>query len=405
MTQLTAVFTGGTGSVDNDIGAVTSGTAVPTGVLFANTTFTLTVTNPAGDTASKQTTVATSALVGPATFTATGSMTVPRSKSHGDTTAGRESADGGRWPSCRESCTIRQAARCAPTEALGGIQVDGTSTLLQNGRFFIAGGYPLTGPLFLGCSPVQPQVPEPSQPRATWSSRGSPILRRSCSIGRVLVAGGGGASNAYLATAEVYNPTRGTFTPTGQMSHPRTYFTANLLPDGQVLVAGGMNVTSIPPRGYVATADLWNPTTGLFTPTGSLFYGRCSHTAMLLVSGRVLIVGGEGQGGPTLRSETYDSGAASFSTSAWMGSERYRHATTLLPNGNVLVTGGYFSTDGELATSETYEQASGSFTPGRTTTMGRALRTATLLPSGRVLLAGGIIAEGGPATSTAELHW
>jgi hypothetical protein len=152
-----------------------------------------------------------------------------------------------------------------------------------------------------------------------------------------------------------------------------------------VLVAGGLNNTNAPPKGNVATADLWDPNTGLFKSTGLLFYGRTSHAAVTLLSGEVLIVGGETESGPALYAELYDPSKGSFSVSGMESDERYRHTATLLPNGRVLVAGGIGNPTGV----DLYDRSSGKFTSAGPLTVERQLHSATLLPNGSVLVAGG----------------
>jgi hypothetical protein len=101
----------------------------------------------------------------------------------------------------------------------------------------------------------------------------------------VLLAGGCGPTTCFNS-AELYNPTNGTFTATGSMQ-TRALFTATLLPDGEVLAAGGENTQTL----RLSSAELYNPSTGTWTSTGSLNYGRYGHTASLLNSGEVLIAG------------------------------------------------------------------------------------------------------------------
>lgn len=109
--------------------------------------------------------------------------------------------------------------------------------------------------------------------------------------GQVLIAGGiGGNPTTYLASAELYNPSTGTFTFTGSMATARELFTATLLTNGEVLVAGGDDNNLAPP--YVASSELYNPATGKWSTTGSLNTARYNHTATLLSNGQVLIIGG-----------------------------------------------------------------------------------------------------------------
>jgi hypothetical protein len=117
------------------------------------------------------------------------------------------------------------------------------------------------------------------------------------SDGRVLVAGGFAEPlGSPLASAELYDPKTGKFSPTGAMTAPRWGDTATLLRDGRVVIAGGASgpeVTMEPvPNPALASAELYDPKTGTFSRTGSMTIGRIDHTATLLPDGRVLIAGG-----------------------------------------------------------------------------------------------------------------
>ena len=106
--------------------------------------------------------------------------------------------------------------------------------------------------------------------------------------GKILIAGGSTFGGTYLATAELYDPATGVFTTTGSMSAGRNQHVATLLPNGKVLIAGGYTGSS-----RLATAELYDPALGTFAPTvGSMGYKRMAHSATLLLSGKVLIAGG-----------------------------------------------------------------------------------------------------------------
>jgi len=108
--------------------------------------------------------------------------------------------------------------------------------------------------------------------------------------GNILFNGGNDASGSE-SSVELYNSAAGTLAGNGRMSTPRDGHTSTLLPDGTVLLAGGL-----PTGGHqvpaIASAELYDPATAGFSATGHLGIGRASHTAVLLSSGQVLITGG-----------------------------------------------------------------------------------------------------------------
>jgi Kelch motif len=104
------------------------------------------------------------------------------------------------------------------------------------------------------------------------------------SNGQVLVAGG--YKSSALDGAELYNPSTHVWSPTGSLVNARYFHTANLLTNREVLVAGGGNTVDI------ASAELYDPSTGIWSLTGPLATPRTDHTATLLATGQVLAAGG-----------------------------------------------------------------------------------------------------------------
>jgi hypothetical protein len=116
--------------------------------------------------------------------------------------------------------------------------------------------------------------------------------------GRVLIAGGNPGD---LASAEAYDPATGLWSLTGSLNNGRADHTATLPVDGEMLVAGGN-----PPK--LAGAELYDPATGTWSITGSLNFGRGDHIATLLRNGMVLAAGGGRHGAPFASAEVYDPG-------------------------------------------------------------------------------------------------
>ena len=209
--------------------------------------------------------------------------------------------------------------------------------------------------------------------------------------GKVLIAGGQSGDSS-LDSAELYDPLTGVFSPTGSMSDRRSYHTATLLTDGRVLIAGGHRFNH--PASAIATAELYDPATGAFTPTASMSIARQDHTATRLPDGRVLIAGGYDQGQIGLASaEIYDPSAGTFTPTGTMSSGRGNHTATLLGGGKVLITGGHAGfPGGSLASAELFNPATGASAPTGSMNEARGAQSATLLADGTVLIAGGFTA-------------
>jgi len=211
--------------------------------------------------------------------------------------------------------------------------------------------------------------------------------------GMVLIAGGRNG-NSSLASAELYDPATGAFSATGSLATARSGHSATLLQNGKVLIAGGYAVAgnSAP---TIATAEIYDPGTGMFSATGSLGTGREGHSATLLTSGKVLVAGGATSTGflfTTLASaELYDPVAGTFSATGSLNTARSAPAT-LLNNGQVLLEGGGSLSGGVLAvltSAEIYDPTAGTFAFTGSLNTARANNSATLLQNGKVLIAGG----------------
>lgn len=205
--------------------------------------------------------------------------------------------------------------------------------------------------------------------------------------GRVLVAGGFAGDENSLASAEVFDPKTNLFSSAGNMSLPRAGHSATVLPDGKVLIAGGYN------GNYLDSAEIYDARTGKFTPAGKMTLPRSGHIAVLLAGGKVLLAGGVGTGWTFLAdAELYDPTTNTFTRTGNMTTARESHTATLLNDGNVLVTGGHQGRRSAIEiyrSAEIYDPGGGRFTAIANLTVKRHKHDATLLTDGTVLIVGG----------------
>ena len=171
-----------------------------------------------------------------------------------------------------------------------------TATVLPNGKILVAGGT-----TFINADAIaSAEIYDPGT--GTWSVTGSMNFARGqhtatllAANGLVLVAGGGDGYKYYTNTAELYNPATGTWAVTGSMSVARFGHAATQLPDGQVLAAGGQSVQNVgcPPCGDLqSSAELYDPASGVWLSAGNMDSVREHQYAVLLPDGQVLEAGG-----------------------------------------------------------------------------------------------------------------
>jgi len=284
------------------------------------------------------------------------------------------------------------AARAAdlawvPTPPMNAGRYLHTATLLENGQVLVTGGGDLSTGSLTGLSGAEIYDPATD----SWSAA-SPMSAGRYSHtatllanGTVLVAGGGCGSDCYLSSAEVFDPATRTWSPVGGLKLPRDRHQTARLPDGRVLVAGG-RVTGF---GSTSSAEVYDPATRSFTGAAAMATPRQLHTATAGPGGRIVVAGGAPL---TDSAEAYDPAAGAWAPIGPMGSRRQDHAACLLADGRVLVSGGRFTFDPFLfpvsSTAEVWGGTSWSATASEMTNP-RMQHTATRMPDGLVLVAGG----------------
>jgi hypothetical protein len=167
--------------------------------------------------------------------------------------------------------------------------------VLNNGTVLVVGGYPLnTAEIFTlamaGFAPTGSMATSRFRHTAT-------LLKGGLNDGKVLVTGGqGGAGNSAQASAELFDPVSGLFSPLGSLGTSRAYHAAALLSNGQVLVMGGRDSHNF----FLSSSDLFDPSSGTLAPVADMTTQRFSHTATTLGNGDVLVTGGYGGTAPTI---------------------------------------------------------------------------------------------------------
>ena len=289
-----------------------------------------------------------------------------------------------------------------PAGSLAEARRNHTATLLPDGRVLIVGGDSRDSDY------ASAEVWDPATESFESFGPAGKIMQRPRGAtatflldGRLLIIGGGDDDDGRSGSAEVWDPATGSLRPAGSLTQARSRHTATLLPDGRVLVVGGL--VDDEDLDGAAEAEIWDPATESFGSAGSLIEVRNWHTATLLPDGRVLVVGGYGVD----TAEVWDPATASFEAAGSLAGWRYDHTATLLPDGRVLVVGGVIDRPVECgarcALAQVWDPARASFEPAGSLADRRHGHTATLLPDGRVLVVGGSVDSEHGLLATAEI--
>jgi Big-like domain-containing protein/Kelch motif protein len=245
----------------------------------------------------------------------------------------------------------------SPTGSMSRSHFGGLAALLLDGQVLVAGG------------DVESKTAELYDPATgTWSVTAPMASTHGSGMsallpdGRFLVAGGASVTTSpwsvtLTSSAEVYNPVTGTWSATGSLSASRVGAKMVGLMDGSVLVAGGWTTGQT----LIARSEVYKTATGVWTSTGSLATPRSSSfTLTLLANGKTLAAGGSTQAGcvgcnTTPSAELYDPTAGTWSVTGSLSVPRERHNAVLLPSGNVIAIGGSNRAVGALKTAEIYK--------------------------------------------------
>jgi len=294
---------------------------------------------------------------------------------------------------------------------------------LPNGSALIAGGTPFLGG-FDGPGPdpvAKAMTYDPAS--STWKSAPSMSRARNSATatpladGRVLVTGGYDRKVVQLpnpdqqpfcclriditalATSEMFDAKTSSWSSAGNLGHARYGHQAVTLMDGKVLVVGGQDQPGNP-AAYLASAELFDPSTGTWAGAGDIEAPRSGFTLTALADGRALLAGGLAPDGVTVLRSTllYDPHTNAWAQGPDMKDARTEHGAALLKDGRVLVTGGVDKL-GRLATSEIFDAATGAWITTGALRTARSDAVAVPLHGGRVLVAGGRGSKTGLADS------
>ena len=233
--------------------------------------------------------------------------------------------------------------------------------------------------------------------------------------GRVLVTGGGtGVFHIFgfagVVSAEIYDPSTGRWSPTGPMFEPHVNHAAVLFGSGSVLVSGGLDdeweVGGADARliwlGSISSAELYDPSTETWSLVGDMPEETSLHLLEMLENGKVLATGGLGAS-----AALYDPASgtwASVGEATSRNSEtRLWEANAVVTDGKVLFMGGW-DNSGPMDSAELWDPLTDSSSPTSRMNTPRAASTATVLADGRVLVTGGYGNDRFGLVASAEIY-
>lgn len=267
-----------------------------------------------------------------------------------------------------------------------------TATLLPNGNVLAVGGFTALGNSTGTTNHAEIFYPGPAAWVATAQMTSSRAYHATVLLpdGNPMVMGGF-SNGSYLDSTEVFYSTSHRWVAGPTMPEPRGQYTATLMRDGRVMVVGGLNASG----GVLNTTRFFNPQTLVWSNGPNLNFGRHSHTATLLRDGRLVVIGGNNGSGEVSLAEIYNP-----ATNAWtrttatgndLGIPRQNHTATLLPDGKVMIVGGFTALGGAMTWNEGFDvdfssfQMQGQFT----SSLKRGDHSTILMQDGFLLTVGG----------------
>jgi centrosomal CEP192-like protein/HYDIN/CFA65/VesB family protein/galactose oxidase-like protein/Kelch motif protein len=193
---------------------------------------------------------------------------------------------------------------------------------------------------------------------------------------------------------------QGQWASTSAMHSPRE-LNAQVLVSGKVLSIGGVDNNG----NVLASAEVYSASSGNWTLTGSMAVARELFPAVVLTNGKILVSGGLGASSTVLAgAELYDPTTGAWSSAGSLSVPRFGHTATRLPSGKVLVAGGCTASNcgTDTAVSELYDPTSNSWSTTGNLNTARYYHTAVLLKTGKVLAIGG--STGTLTTASCELY-
>ncbi len=227
---------------------------------------------------------------------------------------------------------------------MNSVRASHVAALLQDGTVLLAGGS------IGGATPTDLNSAEIYHPLTqTFTASATSMTAARVDLtgtlltnGQVLLAGGYGSVGSSLQSADIYDPVGHSFTATPPMAFAHAQHTATLLPNGQVAIIGGVDSTNI----AASKIEVFDPVAVTFTASSAVLTptARDAQSATLLPDGRVLIDGGLDSNLNVLSTaETFNFVAATSTPAGSMQFARVASTATLLANGTVLVAGGTYS--------------------------------------------------------------